>query len=328
MQFRRPNFLASLVPFFQKRAFCYRPITKEDRKLPNVVSGPKLAKKLQKKLKEFIDTNSNSETGRPGVAFFLVGDRHDSRVYIRKKSEACTDLGINHFTYQFPDNIDEATILNAIDEINSRNDIHGLIVQLPLPESLSSATHRIINHVLPAKDVDGISDRSITSLLANYKQALNIPCTPAACLYILKEHGIQLQGKHCVVINRSRVVGLPLWQMLLQEDATVTVCHSYTKNMAEILSEADIIFSAIGRPHNIKSEWIKPGAVVLDIGTTFVRYEGEQKITGDIHFHEVVHKAGLITPVPGGVGPLTVSMLIKNVIKSWARTNNIKFDVE
>ena len=128
-------------------------------------------------------------------------------------------------------------------------------------------------------------------MLSNYKEATNIPCTPAACLHILKEHNIEVAGKHCIVINRSRVVGLPLWQMLIQEDATVTVCHSYTKNTGEILKEGDIIFSAIGRPHNILSEWIKPGAVVLDIGTTFVRHEGEEKITGDLHFHEVRPKS-------------------------------------
>jgi len=173
--------------------------------------------------------------------------------------------------------------------------------KLPLPESLHSSTGKIINHVIPEKDVDGISDVSIKSLLTNYKDALNIPCTPAACLHILKEYNIDLTGKHCVVINRSRVVGLPLWQMLMQENATVTVCHSYTKNIGDIIKQGDIIFSAIGKPHQIKSEWIKPGAVVLDIGTTFVRHENEQKITGDLHFHEVVNKAKLITPVPGGV---------------------------
>jgi len=152
-----------------------------------------------------------------------------------------------------------------------------------------TATHRIINHVSPEKDVDGISDKSLANLLTNYKQAMNIPCTPAACLHILKEYNIDLTGKHCVVINRSRVVGLPLWQMLMQEDATVTVCHSKTKNIGDLIYQGDIIFSAVGKAHTIKSEWIKPGAVVLDIGTTFVRHEGQEKIRGDLNFHEVYH---------------------------------------
>lgn len=242
-----------------------------------------------------------------GLAVVIVGDDPASRVYVNNKKKACEFCGIKSYEYALPEDTEEAELLELIDTLNGDAKVNGVLVQLPLPKQLDEKT--IIERISPAKDVDAFHESNVGRIMiGNYAF---LPCTPAGCMELIHSTGVEVSGKECVVIGRSNIVGKPMAMLLLHENGTVTVCHSKTKNLAEVCSRADILIAAVGRANFVTADMIKEGAVVIDVGIN--RLENG-KLCGDVKFDEASEKAGYITPVPGGVGPMTIAMLMKNTV--------------
>lgn len=242
-----------------------------------------------------------------GLAVVIVGDDPASRVYVNNKKKACEFCGIKSYEYALPQDTTEAELLELIDTLNGDAKVNGILVQLPLPKQLDEKT--IIEHISPVKDVDAFHESNVGRIMiGNYAF---LPCTPAGCMELIHSTGVDVSGKDCVVIGRSNIVGKPMAMLLLHENGTVTVCHSRTKNLAEVCSRADILIAAVGRANFVTADMVKDGAVVIDVGIN--RLENG-KLCGDVKFDEVSEKAGYITPVPGGVGPMTIAMLMKNTV--------------
>lgn len=242
-----------------------------------------------------------------GLAVVIVGDDPASRVYVNNKKKACEFCGIKSYEYALPEDTTEAELLELIDTLNGDAKVNGILVQLPLPKQLDEKT--IIEHISPMKDVDAFHESNVGRIMiGNYAF---LPCTPAGCMELIRSTGVEVSGKECVVIGRSNIVGKPMAMLLLHENGTVTVCHSKTKNLAEVCSRADILIAAVGRANFVTADMVKEGAVVIDVGIN--RLENG-KLCGDVKFDEVSEKAGYITPVPGGVGPMTIAMLMKNTV--------------
>jgi methylenetetrahydrofolate dehydrogenase (NADP+)/methenyltetrahydrofolate cyclohydrolase len=238
----------------------------------------------------------------------LVGEDPASKVYVGNKKKACERLGITSLEYRLPEETTEEELLALIAELNGRKDVHGLLVQLPLPDHIDSKkVHLAID---PSKDVDGFHPLNVGNLFVD--ESLLQPCTPSGVMELLHRTGVELKGKHAVVVGRSNIVGKPVAIMLLKEHATVTICHSRTTNLPDVCRSADVLVAAVGRPEMIKGDWIKPGAVVIDVGIN--RVDG--KLVGDVDFAGASERAAAITPVPGGVGPMTIAMLMKNTINA------------
>ena len=242
-----------------------------------------------------------------GLAVVIVGDDPASRVYVNNKKKACEFCGIKSYEYALPQDTTEAELLELIDTLNGDAKVNGILVQLPLPKQLDEKT--IIEHISPVKDVDAFHESNVGRIMiGNYAF---LPCTPAGCMELIHSTGVDVSGKECVVIGRSNIVGKPMAMLLLHENGTVTVCHSRTKNLAEVCSRDDILIAAVGRANFVTADMVKDGAVVIDVGIN--RLENG-KLCGDVKFDEVSEKAGYITPVPGGVGPMTIAMLMKNTV--------------
>jgi methylenetetrahydrofolate dehydrogenase (NADP+)/methenyltetrahydrofolate cyclohydrolase len=250
----------------------------------------------------------------PGLAVILVGDNAASRVYVSMKEKACRDVGIYSDEYRLPEETSEIELLHLIDRLNKKNEIHGILVQLPLPAHINES--KIIEAITPEKDVDGFHPYNVGRLITG--KPLFQPCTPYGIMVMLKESGIDLAGKEVVVVGRSNIVGKPVAFMCLQQNATVTLCHSKTRNLPEKISMADILIAAVGKPEMIKGEWIKKGAVVIDVGVN--RVDGGN-LVGDVEFSIASKRASYITPVPGGVGPMTITMLLYNTLQSAKRAS-------
>ncbi|MBE6891960.1 MAG: bifunctional methylenetetrahydrofolate dehydrogenase/methenyltetrahydrofolate cyclohydrolase FolD [Ruminococcaceae bacterium] len=244
---------------------------------------------------------------RPGLAVILVGTDPASQIYVRNKQKACEEVGFYSDTYTLAETTTEKELLDLIEILNLRKDIHGILVQSPVPKHINPDT--VINAILPEKDVDCFHPENVGKLMTGNPRFL--PCTPAGVVELIKRSGVDISGKECVVVGRSNIVGKPQAIMLLAENGTVTVCHSRTKNLAEVTRRADILVVAIGKSEFITGDMVKPGAVVLDVG---MNRNSEGKLTGDVNFAEVSEIASLITPVPGGVGPMTITMLLQNTI--------------
>lgn len=257
----------------------------------------------------------------PGLAIIQVGDREDSTVYVKTKQKAVAEIrsqvGMNLDVLKLPVETSQAELLQEIKRFNANPDIHGILVQFPLPTSIDQrAVTEAIDYT---KDVDGFHPLNFGKLAKKGDESLFSACTPKGVIRLLKESGISIAGKHAVVIGRSNIVGLPMSSMLLKEDATVTTCHSKTTHLPEIIKTADILVAAIGQPEFIKGSWIKPGAVVIDVGTNAIPDNTKKsgiRWTGDIEFHTAKEVASAITPVPGGVGPMTIAMLLENTVMS------------
>lgn len=247
----------------------------------------------------------------PGLAVIIVGENPASQVYVRNKHKTCEDLGIRSEVIAMSEDTGKDELLAKIDELNANQGIHGILVQLPLPEAIAKHEEEILNRIDPRKDVDGFHPVNVGKLVTG-APAL-VPCTPAGCIRMLELAEIPMDGKHAVVIGRSNIVGKPMLHLLLAKHATVTVCHSHTQNLAEITREADILVAAIGKPKFVTANMVKPGATVIDVGINRI---APKKLVGDVDFDEVKEVAGAITPVPGGVGLLTVAMLMQNVVKA------------
>ena len=271
-----------------------------------IIDGKALASRIRSSLKNDIQKLSREKGYLPGLAVILVGKDPASQIYVRNKEKACKEIGIESRVIYMEENISQDELLREINTLNNYKSIHGILVQLPLPSHIDEDA--VISAIDPMKYVDGFHPVTTGKLFVG--QMGFEPCTPKGIITLIKETGQDITGKHAVVIGRSNIVGKPVAIMLLRENATVTICHSKTKKLKEISKNADILVVAMGRPESIDDGYIKEGAIVIDVGTT--RVDG--KLKGDVVFDKAVHKAGWITPVPGGVGPMTITMLLKNTI--------------
>lgn len=277
------------------------------KNLANIINGKEISDKLREKLKKEVAKLKNEQNLQPSLAVIIVGDDPASKIYVRNKKRACEEIGIKSYEFALPANTSENELLNLIDTLNKRYDVNGILVQMPLPAHINEKT--IIEHINPMKDVDAFHEVNVGKIMTgNFKF---LPCTPAGIIYLLDETGIKISGKHCVIIGRSNIVGKPLAMLMLHRDATVTICHSKTQNLTEICKTADILMAAVGKANFVTRNMVKPGAVVIDVGIN--RCENG-KLCGDVDFENVKNVASYITPVPGGVGPMTISMLMKNTL--------------
>lgn len=275
--------------------------------MTNIINGKEISDKFLKKLKKEVCNLKTELNLQPALAVIIVGDDPASKIYVRNKKRACEEIGIKSIEFALPTNTSENELLNLIDALNKRPDVNGILVQMPLPPHINEKI--IIAHINPIKDVDAFHETNVGKIMiGNFKF---LPCTPAGIIHLLDESNIEISSKHCVIIGRSNIVGKPLAMLMLHRDATVTICHSKTKNLTEICKTADILIAAVGKVNFVTSNMVKPGAVVVDVGIN--RCE-DGKICGDVDFEHVKNIASYITPVPGGVGPMTISMLMKNTI--------------
>ena len=273
-----------------------------------IIDGKSLAAAVRASLKSRIA--ALAERGvRPGLAAILAGDNPASRVYVRNKARACEETGVHSEVHRFPDDVPETALLERLAQLNADPRVHGILVQLPLPRQLEAA--RVLAAVSPAKDVDGFHAVNLGALLQGRPGF--VPGTPAGVMRMLEHAGVPLAGRHAVIVGRSMIVGKPLALLLLQKDATVTICHSKTRDLAAVARRADILVAAAGRAKLITADMVKPGACVIDVG---VNRLPDGKLAGDVDFAAVKDTAGSITPVPGGVGPMTVAMLIVNTVRA------------
>lgn len=276
-----------------------------------ILYGKDFATQIKESARLEVEELKNKFNVTPGLAVIIVGENPASQVYVRNKHKTCEELGIKSEVVTMSENSTKDELLAKIDELNADKNIHGILVQLPLPDAIKSHSEEILNRIDPLKDVDGFHPVNVGKLVTG-SPAL-VPCTPAGCIEMLDLAGIEIDGKRAVIIGRSNIVGKPMLHLLMARHATVTVCHSHTKNLAEVTREADILVTAMGKPKFVTADMIKPGAVVIDVGINRI---APKKLVGDVDFDATVEVASAITPVPGGVGLLTVAMLMKNVVKA------------
>ena len=293
--------------------------TKTPRAMPaSKIDGTAIAKGIREKIQlEIKKTQETNSRFRPSLKIIQVGERSDSSTYVRMKLKAAEEANILCELVQFSEAITEPELLQQIARFNNDPLVHGILIQLPVPSHISE--HAITSAVAEEKDVDGFGVSNIGELSKRGGHPLFTPCTPKGVMVLLAESGVDLKGKNAVVLGRSDIVGSPVSSLLRNADATVTVCHSRTQNLQEEIRRADILVAAIGKPHFVKGEWLKPGAVVIDVGTNYIPDESKksgQRLVGDVDFDSAAEVASHITPVPGGVGPMTVAMLLQNVVDS------------
>ena len=283
-----------------------------------IIDGKKIAENLRIKLKKEIEQLPASQI-RPGLTVILIGDDLASQIYVRNKEKFAQEVGIRSKILKFDSTITEQNLISEIHKLNNDTSVHGILVQLPLPNHINS--RKIISEIDPGKDVDGFHPVNVGNLSAG-NEAL-VPCTPYGCYLLLKEVMSNLSGLHAVIIGRSNINGKPMAQLLLKEDCTVTIAHSKTKNLKQLCLTADILVAAVGKAHMVKSDWVKSDCVVIDVGINRLEENGNKKIVGDVDFENIQNKVKAITPVPGGVGPMTISCLLNNTFKAYKRINSI-----
>ena len=299
------------------------------------INGKEIASQIRSELKSQVADLASTRNLIPGLAVILVGARRDSQTYVRMKKKACEECGIASFGFDYPDTATQQEIMDKISELNSDPKVHGILVQLPLPKHMDEDA--VIGSVIPEKDVDGLHPRNVASLCStgthvgaqrvNWKDfstvPFHIPCTPQGCVELLDRIGFECRGKNAVVIGRSNLVGLPVAMLLMHRDATVAIVHSKTVNSQEVVSRADVVVAAVGRAEMVKKEWIKEGAVVIDVGINSVDDASAKRgyrLVGDVDYKACKEVAARITPVPGGVGPMTIAMLLRNTMNSCIRS--------
>ena len=256
----------------------------------------------------------------PGLATVLVGENPASQFYVRSKQKRCAEVGIRSFGHDLPEDADQEEVEGLVAGLNADPAVHGILVQLPLPKHLDE--ERVLSAIGLDKDVDGFHPVNIGRLSMKGREPMFVPCTPAGCIELLDRYSIDIAGKEAVVLGRSNIVGLPVAMLLLHRDATITICHSRTRDLAETCRRADILIAAVGRPEMVKADWVKPGAAVIDVGINRIDDPSAKRgyrIVGDVDFEEVEEVAGYLTPVPGGVGPMTIAMLLRNTLASARR---------
>lgn len=276
--------------------------------MANIIDGKQISKDIKEELKE--EVASLAAQGRKCcLAVIQVGNDPASSVYVGNKKKACAYVGIESLAYELPEETTEEELLTIIDKLNKDANVHGILCQLPLPKHINE--DHVIKAISPKKDVDGFHPQNVGALVIGEKGFVS--CTPAGIIQLLKRSNIEMDGKHCVVVGRSNIVGKPMSLLMLRENATVTICHSHTKNLKEICKEADILIVAIGKPQFIDKEYVKDGSVVIDVG---IHRDENNKLCGDVKYDEVEPVASYITPVPGGVGPMTIAMLMHNCVEA------------
>ena len=279
-----------------------------------IIDGKKIAETLRQKLKKEIIEIKSSFQSVPGLTVILIGEDPASKIYVRNKEKFSKEIGINSEVIKYPENIEEKEVLSKIIELNKNKKVSGILVQLPLPKHINK--QKVIETILPEKDVDGFHPINVGNLSSGYES--KIPCTPLGCFILLKEVEKNLSGKHAVVIGRSNLNGKPMAQLLLKENCTVTITHSKTKDLKSQCNKADIIIAAVGKPKLVKGDWVKKNAIVIDVGIN----KTTDGIVGDVDFNEVSKVAKAITPVPGGVGPMTIACLLRNTVECFKRANS------
>ena len=277
-----------------------------------IINGKEIGGEIRKSVEQRVKTLKEKGV-TPGLAVILVGDNPASQTYVANKQASCEAIGVYSALIKLPEDISETALLEQIRELNSRKDIHGILVQLPLPNHINEDA--VIATISPEKDVDGFSPISVGKMMLG--QETYLPCTPYGVMKLLEHAGIDVAGKHAVIVGRSHIVGKPMGQLLLQNDATVTYTHSKTNDLASFTKQADILIAAVGRPKFITADYIKEGAVVIDVG---INRDENNKLVGDVDFASVDGIASHITPVPGGVGPMTITMLLENTVQAAEKT--------
>lgn len=284
--------------------------------MANLISGKEVSMKVKSEVKEkALELKAKGIT--VGLAVVIVGDNPASRVYVNNKKKSCEEVGFTSYEYALPENTTEKELLDLVNVLNNDEKVNGILVQLPLPKQINETA--VINAISPDKDVDAFHPSNVGKIMIGEYSFL--PCTPAGIMELIDSTGVEVAGKSCVVIGRSNIVGKPMSMLLLHRSGTVTICHSKTKNLKEICREADILVAAVGRPKFVTADMVKEGAVVIDVGIN--RLE-DKTLCGDVDFEAVKEKAGYITPVPGGVGPMTIAMLMKNTLTAAMVKNGLK----
>ena len=293
--------------------------------MTKIIDGKKISQKLKDNLKIEIEEIKNTFKRVPGLAVVQVGDVAASSVYVKAKTRAAKEVGITVFDHHLDASITQTDLLNLIDDLNKNEDVNGILVQLPLPTNINEQI--ILDSIHPNKDADGFHPLNVgkLSISNSNNENLLIPCTPLGCLIMLQDEGIDLSGKNAVIIGRSNIVGKPMAQLLIKESCTVTITHSKTINIENICRSADILVVAIGKPEVVKSNWVKDGAIIIDVGINRINdvENNKTKLVGDVMFDEVKNKVSAISPVPGGVGPMTIACLLKNTKTAFLNQNKI-----
>ncbi len=278
-----------------------------------LIDGKKAASELRQELKMEVSELKKKFNKVPGLTVILIGDLTPSQIYVRNKEKSANEVGLKSDVIKYPDTVDEKTVLDKIKELNKDNSVSGILVQLPLPKHIDK--QKVIEEIDPSKDVDGFHPMNVGNLSSGYDSS--IPCTPLGCYYLIKKIEPNLSGKKAVVVGRSNLNGKPMTQLLLKENCTVTITHSKTSNLKEECLKGDIIVAAVGIPELVKGDWVKKDAIVIDVGIN----KTEKGIVGDVEFEGVSKVAKALTPVPGGVGPMTIACLLKNTIECFKRLN-------
>lgn len=282
-----------------------------------LIDGKAIAEDVRLNVKEAVDARIQAGESVPGLATVLVGENPASQVYVRSKHKACQEAGINSFAYELPAGASQAEVEELVKRLNDDKNVNGILVQLPLPTGLDE--EKVLNLVRLEKDVDGFHPLNIGRLAQKGRDPLFIPCTPAGIMYLIEKVSPKIDGKNAVVLGRSNIVGMPVALLLVRANATVTICHSRTKDLPGVIRQADILVAAVGRAEMVKGDWVKPGAVVIDVGINRVDDPSAKRgyrLAGDVDFEQVKEVAGFITPVPGGVGPMTIAMLLMNTLRA------------
>ena len=285
-----------------------------------IIDGKAIAATIRSEIKAEVEAMKAQYGKVPGLATVLVGERRDSQTYVRMKKRACAEVGITSFGHDLPGDISQEALLKVVRELNDNPEVHGILVQLPLPDHIDE--EEVLAAISIEKDVDGFHPLNIGRLSMKRREPLFVPCTPKGCIELLDRTGVEIEGKRAVVLGRSNIVGLPVAMLLLHRNATLTICHSRTRNLPDVVRQADILVAAVGRPQMVRGDWVKPGAVVIDVGVNAVddpTTEKGYRLVGDVAFDEVKEVASAITPVPGGVGPMTIAMLLRNTMDSAKR---------
>ena len=294
--------------------------------MSKIIDGKKISQNLRSDLKEEITKLKDRYNNVPGLAVVQVGNVAASSVYVKAKTKSALEVGIKVIDHHLEDSITQEKLIMLIEQLNNQENVNGILVQLPLPNHINEQI--ILDTIHPNKDADGFHPLNVgkLSISSTNDENLLIPCTPYGCLLMLKSLNIELKGKHAVVVGRSNIVGKPMAQLLLKESCTVTIAHSKTKNLDQLCSSADILVAAVGKPQIIRSDWVKKGAIVIDVGINRIEVningEIKTKLVGDVCFDEVIQKASDITPVPGGVGPMTIACLLRNTMIAFKNSQN------
>ena len=282
-----------------------------------LIDGKQIAQQVRDNVAALVAQRAVAGKSKPTLATVLVGDRVDSAAYVSSKQKACAELGMGSVSHQLPADITQDELEKLIKGLNEDKAVNGILVQLPLPSHLNE--ERVLQLISIEKDVDGFSPINIGRLAQKGREPLFVPCTPYGCIYLLEQAGVRIEGANAVVLGRSNIVGMPAALLLISRNATVTVCHSRTKDIAGVVRQADILIAAIGKMEFVRGDWIKPGAAVIDVGINSkpdATKKSGHRLVGDVNFEEAKEVAGFITPVPGGVGPMTIAMLMRSTLRA------------